>query len=151
MRCPFCDAHGARSDVHAHLVAEHADRVRTWEDDHGRRRYEIACPQCGAAHAQRVKPRSHDPAFLEQFAAEIRLVAFDMLLCHLEAEHDAAPAPAAAAEVPGPLPRSGPGGGRGRPGDGAVPLPPGMPRPTPHPLERRPVEVRTYDPAHKER
>jgi len=31
--------------------------------------------------------RGRDPDFLEEFAAEIRLVAFDQLLYHLEAAH----------------------------------------------------------------
>lgn len=50
-------------------------------------RYRIACPRCGAAHEARVKPRGQDPAFLDTFAKEIRMVAFDMLINHIHAEH----------------------------------------------------------------
>jgi len=93
--CPFCSHVGGRSEVHAHLVDEHPDQVQTWaQAESGRMRYRIVCPRCGAEHEARVKPRSLDPHFLEGFAREIRLVAFDMLLCHLEAEHGEGVAPA---------------------------------------------------------
>lgn len=126
--CPLCGLQGGRGEVHAHMADSHPDAVRTWsEPESGRMRYLIACPRCGAEHEARVKPRSQDPGFLEGFAREIRLVAFDMLLCHLEAEHEDSPAPAAA---PGPkLPAASAGGGRGRPGAQGVPLPPGMAEP----------------------
>jgi hypothetical protein len=94
----------------------------------GKMHYRVACPLCEDAHEARVKPRSHDPAFLKTFSHEIRLVAFDMLLNHLEAEHEAL-----AAGDPAPLrsslPPAGPAGGRGRPGAQGVPLPPGMDEP----------------------
>ncbi|HET9719645.1 MAG TPA: hypothetical protein VFP55_06175 [Solirubrobacteraceae bacterium] len=98
------------------------------EADSGRMRYRITCPICQEAHEARVKPRSHDREFLDHFAREIRLVAFDMLLNHCEAEHG----PVAEAEPAAPrsaLPAAGPGGGRGRPGAEGVPLPPGMAEP----------------------
>ncbi len=152
-RCPLCEREASREEIHRHLVADHPEGVRTWlEEGTGRMRYEVCCPFCDASHVHRVKPRGTDPAFLEEFAREIRLVAYDMLLCHIEAEHDAVaetdPAPPAA------MPPLGPGGGRGRPGDGAVPLPPGMPAPVPGPFDRRPdqagpdpgpVEVTTWN------
>jgi hypothetical protein len=90
--------------------------------------YRVGCPLCEQAHEARVKPRSHDPEFLTTWSREIRMVAFDMLLNHLEAEHDALgagePRPPRSA-----LPVAGPGGGRGRPGAQGVPLPPGMDEP----------------------
>lgn len=151
MRCPLCDLQAPRSEVHAHLVAEHPEGVRTWEDGDGRMRYEVACPICDATHVHRVKPRSTDPGFLAEFAAEIRLVAYDMLLNHVQAEHLDAPADAPAAGEDAPLPGFGPGGGRGRPGDGEVPLPPGMQRPAPPLRERLGLDVTRHDPARKER
>ncbi|WP_249012112.1 hypothetical protein [Conexibacter sp. DBS9H8] len=87
MRCPFCPFTGARGDVHAHLVSEHADGVEIWAISDSRRRYLVTCPVCGAAHEARVKPRSKDPDFLETFAREIRMVAYDMLLNHVTVEH----------------------------------------------------------------
>jgi len=129
-RCPLCQLQGPRGELHAHMADAHPQAVSTWsEPDSGRMRYRIRCPLCGAEHEARVKPRSHDPGFLEGFAREIRLVAFDMLLCHLEAEHDDAPAPEGATQERAKLPAAGPAGGRGRPGADGVPLPPGMAEP----------------------
>lgn len=129
MRCPLCEFESTRGDVHLHLVAAHPEGVEMWaEAASGKMRYCVACPLCGAAHEARVKPRSHDPAFLTTFGHEIRLVAFDMLLNHLEAEHAAAPGGEARPERAA-LPAAGPGGGRGRPGADGVPLPPGMDEP----------------------
>jgi hypothetical protein len=128
IRCPLCAYEDARTEVHAHLVEHHPEAVEMWTDARsGRRRYRVTCPLCEAAHEAQVKPRGHDREFLSTFAREIRMVAFDMLLNHLEAEHGAAagePAPPRAS-----LPLAGPGGGRGRPGAGGVPLPPGMDEP----------------------
>jgi hypothetical protein len=87
MRCPLCDFEAGRGEVHAHLVGAHPDAVETWRIGASRMRYRVSCPVCGAEHEARVKPRSHDPDFLETFSREIRMVAFDMLLNHLEAEH----------------------------------------------------------------
>ena len=136
IRCPLCDYENARANVHVHLVDDHADAVQTWTDaESGKRRYRIACPLCGAAHEAQVKPRSQDPEFLDTFAREIRMVAFDMLLNHVEAEHGALPsgepAPSAGESASSyrSLPQAGPGGGRGRPGSQGVPLPPGMDEP----------------------
>jgi hypothetical protein len=126
----LCERAGSRGEVHAHMADEHPEAVRTWsEPESGRMRYLIACPRCGAEHEARVKPRSHDPSFLAGFAREIRLVAFDMLLCHLEAEHEQACAPEPSNLPRSKLPAASAGGGRGRPGAEGVPLPPGMAEP----------------------
>ena len=87
MRCPFCEYAGARSELHLHLARDHPEAVETWTESAGRMRYRVRCPKCEQAHVARVKPRSQDPEFLERFAHEIRLVAFDMLLHHVEGEH----------------------------------------------------------------
>ena len=89
MRCPLCALDGPRDVVHGHLVQAHPDAVETWTIGAGRMRYRIVCPRCGAAHEARVKPRSRDREFLETFSREIRMVAFDMLINHIEAEHAA--------------------------------------------------------------
>lgn len=129
MRCPLCEYEGARADVHGHLAEGHQDGVEMWTDaSDGRMRYRVACPFCEQDHEARVKPRSHDPAFLVRFAHEIRLVAFDMLLNHIEGEHVVAQSVEPAA-LRSTLPAAGPGGGRGRPGAQGVPLPPGMAEP----------------------
>ncbi len=129
MRCPLCAYEGKRGELHAHLADDHADAVETWTDSaSGRMRYRVACPVCDAAHEASIKPRSHDRAFLQTFAHEIRLVAFDMLLNHLEAEHAALPT-GEPAPLHASLPPSGPAGGRGRPGAQGIPLPPGLDEP----------------------
>lgn len=92
MRCPLCDYEDERRVVHAHLIDDHADSVEMWTDARtGRRRYRVECPICQAAHEAQVKPRGHDGAFLETYRREIRMVAFDMLLNHLQAEHPPVP------------------------------------------------------------
>lgn len=94
MRCPFCDFAGHRRAVHGHLAREHVDRVRTAENERLQLSYELACPvtfpggpACDTAIKRIVNPRNRDPRFLEENAAEIRLVAFDQLLYHVEATH----------------------------------------------------------------
>jgi hypothetical protein len=129
MRCPLCEYESTRAGVHSHLTDEHPAAVETWtQATSGKMRYRVTCPVCRSAHEATVKPRSHDPAFLTIFGREIRLVAFDMLLNHLEAEHEALPA-GEALPPRAALPTAGPGGGRGRPGADGVPLPPGMDEP----------------------
>ncbi len=88
MRCPWCPAEGSRRSVHGHLAESHGDMVKTLIDGaEGRMRYLVACPRCGGAISHPVKPRWSDPAFLAEFEREIRLVAFDLLLYHLEDAH----------------------------------------------------------------
>jgi hypothetical protein len=129
IRCPLCEYQDTRTNVHAHLIENHAEAVEMWSDaSSGKRRYRITCPLCEAAHEAQVKPRSHDQQFLSTFSREIRMVAFDMLLNHFEAEHSALPA-GEPAPPHSSLPAAGPGGGRGRPGTKGVPLPPGMDEP----------------------
>ncbi|MHB8657615.1 MAG: hypothetical protein ACYC91_06625 [Solirubrobacteraceae bacterium] len=128
--CPLCRGEQAsRQALHAHLVEAHPSGVEMWnEPATGKMRYRVSCPHCEQAHEARVKPRSLDPEFLEQFAREIRLVAFDMLLNHLEAEHEVLPGRPPAPPRSPLLPASA-GGGRGRPGVDGIPMPPGYGEP----------------------
>lgn len=94
MSCPFCGLEGHRRALHAHMAARHAERVVTGEDAKQRLSYELACPvilpggpACPTVIRRLVNPRNRDPRFLEENAAEIRLVAFDQLLYHLEEAH----------------------------------------------------------------
>jgi len=90
MDCPFCDATGARSEIHRHLAEVHGDQVSiAVDEERGRRTYGITCPVCGAPWERQIKPRYRDPAFIDEFAEEIKLVAFDMLLYHMQGEHEA--------------------------------------------------------------
>ena len=88
MNCPYCDFQGARGAVHRHLADAHAERVVIRVDDEkGKRFYGIACPVCNAPYEHQVKPRNYDLGFLQEFDHEIKLVAFDMLLYHMQGEH----------------------------------------------------------------
>lgn len=86
MRCPWCDFEGPPRRLHAHLGEAHADAVRLEERGSGQV-YSVECPVCGSGYDQRIKPGRRDPVFVEEYEREIRLVAFDMLVNHLIAEH----------------------------------------------------------------
>ena len=49
---------------------------------------QLACPSCDDSWKQEIKPRLRDPGFLEEYAREIRVVAFDQFLYHLQAAHN---------------------------------------------------------------
>lgn len=88
MRCPYCDFEGARQKLHAHLTDQHGEYVVGRRDEAtGRLFYRLNCPLCDEYAEREVNPRGRDPTFLEAFEHEIRLVAFDQLLYHLEAAH----------------------------------------------------------------
>ena len=89
MKCPYCPFEGPRRGLHAHTADVHASEVKTTQDaESGRLFYELQCPFCPQLLRKQIKPRGKDPAFLEEFAREIRLVAFDVLLYHIEEAHD---------------------------------------------------------------
>ena len=88
MRCPWCPAAGSRRQLHRHLADTHGDMVKTVAGEAGGpMQYVIGCPRCGGEIRHEVKPRWGDAAFLTEFEPEIRLVAFDLLLYHLEDAH----------------------------------------------------------------
>ena len=96
MRCLFCDFAGHRRAVHAHLAADHADRVTTSAKSGTALvlTYEVGCPRCAFVVRRIVNPRGQDARFLDENASEIRLVAFDQLLYHVETAHAEAAATA---------------------------------------------------------
>lgn len=87
MNCPFCSFVGPPRALHAHLGASHPEAVR-FEDRGERWFYALDCPLCGDGYEREIKPRGRDPGFVEEFSAQIRLVAFDMLVNHLMGEHE---------------------------------------------------------------
>lgn len=88
MQCPYGDFEGKRGEVHRHLAEQHPDQVTISQDQTtGKRSYALTCPMCGAPYEHIIKPRSRDPLFLQEFDPEIKLVAFDMLLYHMQGEH----------------------------------------------------------------
>ncbi len=88
MRCAFCETTGTRSALHAHMTDIHADRVVTESDGWGRKFLQLDCPACDESYRREVKPRLKDPTFLDEYAREIRIVAFDMFLYHWQGVHE---------------------------------------------------------------
>jgi len=90
MDCPYCDIKGHRREVHVHLVEMHGKEIQTgYQDDGSRMFYRVDCPACQVKIERTIKPRLKDRGFLEEYDREIRLVAFDMLLNHIEMLHPA--------------------------------------------------------------
>jgi hypothetical protein len=87
LNCPFYSFEGSPRTLHAHLGGEHPEAIR-FEDKGGRSFYALDCPICGDGYEREIKPRGRDPGFVEEFSAQIRLVAFDMLVNHLMGEHE---------------------------------------------------------------
>jgi hypothetical protein len=73
--------------LHAHLGEQHPEAIR-FEDRGENWFYALDCPICGDGYERQIKPRGRDPGFVEEFSAQIRLVAFDMLVNHLMGEHE---------------------------------------------------------------
>lgn len=73
--------------MHAHLGAQHPEAVQFVERAKGMT-YSLRCPICGSGYEQPIKAGWVDPAFVEEFQGEIRLVALDMLVHHLVGEHE---------------------------------------------------------------
>lgn len=88
MNCPYCGIGGTRMATHAHLGEAHAAEVRTFRDEaRDRLRFALGCPFCEDGMERTVNPRGREAGFLEEFHREITLVAFDLLLYHLQASH----------------------------------------------------------------
>lgn len=90
IKCPYCDTVGGLMETHRHLADVHLDRVATERDEAtDKMQVTVSCPFCELKYQRQVKPRSRNPRFLEEFKAEIALVAFDQMLYHLLEEHPA--------------------------------------------------------------
>jgi hypothetical protein len=88
MHCPYCDVDGSRQVIHAHLTDTHGDKVIARRDEQTDKLfYRLDCPRCDEYSEREVNPRGRDPTFLQAFEREIRLVAFDLLLYHIEDMH----------------------------------------------------------------
>ncbi len=86
--CPYCRFSGKRAEVHHHLAEQHGDALQTRIDAiTGHTFYIVTCPLCGASHEQIMRKARYDPRFVAEYGREIRLVAFDLLLYHLQGEH----------------------------------------------------------------
>jgi hypothetical protein len=86
MNCPWCEFRAGPRALHAHLGEQHREEVRTAERN-DKVFYQISCPVCGSQYEHLVRKGSRDPAFLTEFGPQIQMVALDMLVHHLMAEH----------------------------------------------------------------
>ncbi|RMF70183.1 MAG: hypothetical protein D6743_00690 [Calditrichaeota bacterium] len=85
MTCPYCSFSGHRMDLHAHLVEDHAEEVKIYVDQAlGKMVYELTCPLCQEGVKTPLSKRAEQ---LQEYQREIRMVAFDLLLYHLEEMH----------------------------------------------------------------
>ncbi len=88
MTCPYCGREGTRMETHAHLGRDHIEQVRMYRDDvKGQLKFGLDCPFCDEGMERVANPRGREPGFLEEFRREVALVAFDLLLYHLQASH----------------------------------------------------------------
>jgi len=88
--CPYCEFSGKRSEVHNHLAETHPDTLASRVDELTGHTYDIVtCPVCSASYEQVTKKARRDPNFVSEYEYEIRLVVFDLLLYHLQGEHEA--------------------------------------------------------------
>ena len=91
MRCPWCpDVAGGHRTLLAHLAEHHPDSVVLSVDHEGKVFYEMHCPLCSERHRQLIR-KGGDAEFLARQDSTIRMVALDMLVTHLMAEHDGEP------------------------------------------------------------
>lgn len=73
-------------DLHAHLIKEHAEGIKIYVDEAlGKMVFEMSCPVCNESVKQTLKKSA---AILAEYEQEIRMVAFDLLLYHLQEKHD---------------------------------------------------------------
>ncbi len=86
MNCPYCNFSGHRMDIHAHVVDTHPEEVQIYQDDElGKMVYELNCPMCDEGVKAPMPKRA---AILEEYKREIRMVAFDLLLYHIQEIHE---------------------------------------------------------------
>ena len=86
--CPHCEFNGKRSEVHSHLAQSHGDTLSMRVDEYtGHTFFTVTCPVCGDSYEQVTKKARRDPNFVSEYEFEIRLVVFDLLLYHLQGEH----------------------------------------------------------------
>jgi transposase-like protein len=85
MNCPHCSFSGHRMDLHAHLVERHANEITITADEHtGKMMYTMRCPICNQSATETLKKSA---SVLEEYRREICMVAFDLLLYHLQEHH----------------------------------------------------------------
>lgn len=87
--------------LHRHLLEAHPELV-TVEVDGPTPQFVVACPCCPEQYRQAIKRGRVGADFVQEFAAEIRLVATDICVQHLIGEHGAALGVAVTKDPPTP-------------------------------------------------
>lgn len=82
MECPYCNYGAHRMKLHKHLLDTHGEKVSP-----DGRNYVFSCPECGNETTVEPGTGEEPQDVLEKFNKEIRMMAFDRLLDHLEKEH----------------------------------------------------------------
>lgn len=83
MDCPYCETSKGRMLLHRHLVDEHGD-----EFEQEGTVYRIGCPYCEeAAEVDVGEAPGVDEDEAGEYADDVVVMAFDVLLDHLESEH----------------------------------------------------------------
>jgi predicted DCC family thiol-disulfide oxidoreductase YuxK len=91
VRCPWCDGvEGGHRALLEHCAEHHQDEVVFTRAEDGRVYYEMHCPLCTQRHRQLIR-KGGDSDFLARQEGTIRMVALDMLVTHLMAEHGTDP------------------------------------------------------------
>jgi hypothetical protein len=85
--CPYCSVELGIRALHAHLVEDHAERIES-EPYGDSTAYVVTCPLCGEHYRKVMRKSGKVAGFVDEFDRHIRLVAFDMLINHLLAEHE---------------------------------------------------------------
>lgn len=88
IKCIYCGESGGLRIIHRHLVENHLIEVKTSrKEESNEMQYDLECKYCDEIITKRVKPRSQNKRFLDEFKSEIGIVAFDRLIYHLVEEH----------------------------------------------------------------
>lgn len=88
IKCIYCGEMGGLRVIHRHLVDNHLNEVMTnRKEDSNEMQYDLECKFCDEVITKKVKPRSHNEKFLDEFKSEIAIVAFDRLIYHLVEDH----------------------------------------------------------------
>jgi len=82
MECPYCDLSASRMRLHSHVVEEHGGVL-----ERDGTTYTLSCPSEGCAETLTMGAGTSTEDALEGFGNEVRMLAFDRLLDHLEEEH----------------------------------------------------------------
>lgn len=93
MDCPLCTAPTPGwHHLHRHLADQHADAVTRVQRTTGPPGFIVHCPACDWAFEKLLQGQRSDQTFVDQFRAEMVLVAFDQFMVHWVADHVVEPA-----------------------------------------------------------